>query len=85
MPIDNRRGIFEDKKALLLAKKYSLDLYDKRAYVSYNKNITYSDVKFIVKNLWTDHFMYGIKKPLNVDYYTYTQYYLEYLQNSHQF
>ena len=79
MPIDNPRGIFENKKALLLAKKYSLSLYDKQAYISSGKNITYNDVRFIVKNLWFDHFIYGIKEPLNVDSYTYTRYYLEYL------
>lgn len=81
MPVDNRRGIFENKRALLLAKKYSLDLNDKQAYVSFNKNITYNDVKFIVKNLWLDHFMYGVQQPLNVDCDTYTQYYYQYLNN----
>lgn len=85
MPVDNRRGIFEDKKALLLAKKYSLELHNKNAYVSSNKNITYNDVRFIVKNLWFDHFMYGVKKPLNVDPYIYTQYYLDYLSSSYEF
>lgn len=85
MPIDNRRGIFQDKKALLLAQRYSLELRDKNAYISSNKNITYNDVRFIVKNLWFDHFMYGVKQPIEVDYYTYTQYYLEYLSSSYQF
>lgn len=81
MPIDNRRGIFQDKKALVLAKKYSLDLYDKRSYISSGKNVTYNDVRFIVKNLWIDHFMYGVPQPIEVDYYIYTQYYLNHLDN----
>lgn len=85
MPIDNRRGIFQDKKALMLAKKYSLELYDKRAYISSGKNVTYNDVKFIVGNLWFDHFMYGVSQPIQVDYYTYTQHYLDYLNSSHNF
>lgn len=85
MPIDNRRGIFQDKKALVLAQKYSLDLHDKRAYISFGKNVTYNDVKFIVKNLWLDHFMYGVSEPIEVDYYTYTQYYFDYLNSLHQF
>lgn len=85
MPIDNHRGIFQDKKALVLAKKYSLELHDKRAYISSGKNVTYNDVKFIVGNLWLDHFMYGVSQPIEVDYYTYTQYYLDYLNSSHNF
>lgn len=85
MPVDNHRGIFSDKKALILAKKYSLDLYDKRAYVSSSRYITYNDVKFIVGNLWLDHFMYGVSQPIEVDHYTYTQYYLDYLNSSHNF
>ena len=65
-----------------LAKKYSLELYDQQAYISSGKNVTYNDVKFIVENLWLDHFMYGVSKPIEVDYYTYTQYYLKYLSSS---
>ena len=79
MPIDNRRGIFQNKRALLLAKKYSLDLYDKEAYICYGKYVTYDDVKFIIKNLWIDHFMYGIAQPLEVDHNTYNKYYMDYL------
>lgn len=85
MPVDNRRGIFQDKKALVLAKKYSLELYDKRAYISSGENVTYNDVKFIVENLWLDHFMYGVSQPIQVGYYTYTKYYLDYLNSSHNF
>jgi len=85
MPIDNRRGIFQDKKAFMLAKKYALELNDRRAYISSNKNITYTDVKFIVGNLWLDHFMYGVSQPIEVDYFTYIKYYLDYLNSSHTF
>ena len=85
MPVDNRRGIFQDKRALILAKKYSLDLYNKQSYISSGKNITYNDVKFIVGNLWLDHFMYGMEKPLNVDDYTYKKYYNDYLKYSYHF
>jgi hypothetical protein len=79
MPIDNHRGIFADKKAMTLAKKYNLDLIDKRCYVTEHKYVTYNDVKFITNNLWLDHFMYGGNKPLDVDNYTYTKYYHQYL------
>lgn len=81
MPIDNRRGIFNDKKALMLAKKYRLELHDKRAYVSNNKNVTYNDVKFIVNNLWIDHFLYGIELPIDVEPYIYTKYFLDFKCN----
>jgi hypothetical protein len=82
MPVDNRRGIFNDKKALMLARKYSLDLKDKFAYISSGPTITYNDVKFIVTNLWLDHFMYGISKPLEVDDYIYNKYYLSFINDS---
>jgi len=85
MPIDNRRGIFHDKKALTLAKKYSLDIYNKQAYISSGKNITYNDVRFIIGNLWLDHFMYGSSKPIEVDDYTYAKYLLDYKNSHHNF
>lgn len=75
MPIDNHRGIFADKKAMTLAKKYQLDLTDKRCYISNHKYVTYSDVKFITNNLWIDHFLYGVRPPIEVDIYTYNRYY----------
>lgn len=79
MPIDNRRGIFANKKAMNLAKKYGLDLTDKRCYISDNKYISHSDVKFIVGNLWIDHFLYGVSQPIEVDDDTYNRYYLNFV------
>ena len=79
MPIDDRRGIFADKKAMALAKKYGLDLTDKRCYISDNKYISHNDVKFIVGNLWIDHFMYGVRPPIEVDVVTYNRYYLNFV------
>lgn len=71
MPIDNRRGIFKDKRALLLATKYNLDLTNKNSYMHTGEYITYRDVNFIVNNLWIDHIMYGVSPPISVDYDTY--------------
>jgi len=85
MPIDNHRGIFADKKAFVLANKYNLELNDKRAYITNSKYVTYNDVKFIIKNLWIDHFMYGVKQPLEVEPYIYTRYYLEFISTSNVF
>ena len=85
MPIDNRRGIFKDKRALMLATKYNLDLYNKRAYITDSKYVTYSDVKFIIKNLWIDHFMYGVKQPCEVEQHIYNRYYLEFISTSNVF
>ena len=82
MPIDNHRGIFADKKAFVLAKKYNLELNDKRGYITESKYVTYSDVKFIVKNLWIDHFMYNVKQPCEVEPYIYTRYYLEFMDTT---
>mgnify|MGYP001157187356 CR=1 FL=1 len=62
----NTLGIFKCKRAKLLAIKYGLDLYNKNAYIHSSNLILYSDVKFIVNNLWMDHFMYQTEKPLNV-------------------
>lgn len=66
MPIDNHRGIFADKKALNLAKKYDLDLKDKNAYSCKNKYVTHRDVYWIVINLWITHFLYNIAPPIEV-------------------
>lgn len=71
----NNFGIFKSKNAKLLAIKYSLDLYDKNAYISNNKFINYSDVKFIVDNLWIDHFIYDTNKPINISYHEYCNIY----------
>ena len=80
MPIDNPRVIFADKKAFVLANKYNLDLNDKRAYITNGKYVTHNDVHFIVKNLWMDHFMYGVNPPIDcLPPYIYTRYYLEFI------
>lgn len=63
----NPIGIFKSKRAKLFAARYSLDLQNKNAYGVDNANlISYYDVKFIVDNLWLDHFMYGEHKPIEV-------------------
>ena len=82
MPIDNPRGIFADKKAMLLAKNYNLEMNNPLGYVSNNKYITYNDVKFIVDNMWMDHFLYGVKAPSDVDKYIYSQYYLKFVDRN---
>ena len=76
----NTFGIFKTKSAKLLAVKYNLSLYDKNAYIHTGRFILYTDVKFIVDNLWMDHFMYGTDKPLDVSYdeYSYIYHSLEY-------
>ena len=75
MPIDNPRGIFANKKAMTLAKKYNLELTDKRCYICNHKYVTYNDVKFITNNLWIDHFLYGVRPPIEVNIDTYRKYY----------
>ena len=83
MPIDNSRGIFADKKSLVLAKKYSLELYDKRAYIlnDPSKQVSYRDVRFIITSLWIDHFMYGSAQPLITSTTIYNRYREEYLNH----
>lgn len=66
MPIDNHRGIFADKKALVLAKKYNLNLQDKNAYACNKKYVTHNDVYWIVINLWISHFLYNTEQPVKV-------------------
>lgn len=75
MPVSNKRGIFKDKKALLLAIKYNLDINNKNSYIHSGVHITYKDVHFIVDNLWLDHFMYGVQTPIDVDFLTYIKFY----------
>tara|TARA_B100000035_G_scaffold313542_1_gene327505 strand:+ start:2434 stop:2700 length:267 start_codon:yes stop_codon:yes gene_type:complete len=67
----NHFGIFYNKNVYLLALKYNLDLYNKNAYFSNNKYISLFDVKYIIDNLWIDHFLYLHKSPIflnNFDY-----------------
>lgn len=69
----NPFGIFKSKRAKCLATKYSLELYNKSAYIHNKDLILYTDVKFIIDNLWLDHFMYNSPKPIYLtqyDYYT---------------
>lgn len=59
-------GIFKSKRAKSLAIKYSLDLYNKNAYIHNDYLVSYYDVKFIVDNLWIDYFFHGSDKPIDV-------------------
>ena len=67
----NSYGIFYTKRAFILAKKYSLNLHDKNAYITHLSLVKFNDVKFIVDNLWLDHFMYGTNKPIDLPYNEY--------------
>ena len=64
----NNYGIFKTKRAKLLASKYSLDLNNKRAYIQSDNAVSFSDVKFIVDNLWLDHFLYDSDRPIDVSF-----------------
>jgi hypothetical protein len=64
----NHPGIFKNNKAKLLASKYELDLNNPNVYIHFGKYITYSDVSFMVENLWLNHFMYNDDKPLELSY-----------------
>jgi hypothetical protein len=59
-------GIFKSKRAKSLAIKYSLDLYNKNAYIHNDYLVSYYDVKFIVDNLWIDYFFHGSDIPIDV-------------------
>lgn len=76
----NTNGIFLSKRAKLLAIKYGLDIHNKNAYIHSGNFISYFDVKFIVDNLWIDHFIYGSVKPINVSTQEYNRIYYS-LQN----
>lgn len=78
----NTFGIFKTKSAKLLAIKYKLSLYDKNAYIHSGRFILYTDVKFIVENLWLDHFMYETDKPIDVSIEEYFDIYNS-LENSY--
>ena len=71
-------GIFETKKAYNLAVKYGLTVYDKNGYIYQGDYVKYSDVKFIVDNLWHDHFVYNTRIPLNVTPQKYIKLYVKY-------
>lgn len=61
----NNFGIFKTKKAKNLAIKYNLDMFSKSAYSCQTNYVSLDDVKFIVENLWLDHFMYNSPKPIH--------------------
>lgn len=65
----NACGIFKSKRAKFLAIKYSLDLYNKNAYIHSGNLVSYYDVKFIVDNLWIDYFIHDSDKPIDVSDY----------------
>ena len=45
----------------------NLDIYDKRSYIIDNdKPVKLSDVRYIVDNLWLDHFIYESDDPIIV-------------------
>lgn len=77
MPTSNKIGIFKTSSAKQLAIKYNLDLTNKNAYIHDDEYISYYDVKFIVDNLWLDHFMYNSSKPAIVTSYEYSQIYYD--------
>ena len=61
----NPIGIFTSKRAKFLAIKYNLDLFNVNAYPrGTSKYVTYSDVNFIVENLWQSHFLDDVSAPL---------------------
>ena len=77
----NSYGIFKNKMAKALAIKYNLEIYDKNSYIHDHKLIFYSDVKFIVDNLWLDHFMYNSPKPLDLPHDEYNDIFNELMDN----
>lgn len=78
----NPIGIFKSKRVKLFAARYSLDLNNKNAYGVNNGNlISYYDVKFIVDNLWLDHFMYDSDQPIEVSFEEYNNIYESLLQD----
>jgi hypothetical protein len=78
----NHIGIFKSKRTKLFAARYSLDLHNKNAYGIDNANlISYYDVKFIVDNLWLDHFMYDTDKPIDVSIDEYNDIYYSLLES----
>ena len=60
-------GIFKTKRAYKLALKYNLELLNQSAYIHSQSFITLDDVKFIVDNLWLNHFLYHDNPPIHVN------------------
>ena len=89
MPVGNPCGIFKSKRAKNLAINYGLEINNKNGYArlvgeSTSKTITYEDVKFIVDNLWLDHFIYGALEPIKLDESDRQVMYF-YLRNKHSY
>jgi hypothetical protein len=80
----NPSGIFKNKRAKLLAQKYSLDLNDKNAYIHEHDLIYYSDVLSIVYNLWLDHFNNHAPKPINISFKEYSYIYCSLQQDQQE-
>jgi hypothetical protein len=79
----NNYGIFKSKKAKNLAYRYNLNMFDKSAYACDTKYVSLDDVKFIVDNLWLDHFMYNSPKPIELSLDKYYKIY-NYLKNCYK-
>jgi len=77
----NHPGIFDTKRAKLLAIKYNLELYNKNAYMNPRKYITYNDVLIIVDNLWLDHIEYFTPLTITVSLDEYNNLYRHYYNN----
>ncbi len=73
----NSYGIFKSKRARCLAIKYNLDAFNKNAYAvsNHSKYVTYSDVLFIVDNLWLSHFIYNTPAPADISHDEYSKFY----------
>lgn len=67
MPVGNHPGIFWNKKAKLLAKKYNLDMDNIYAYGVTDGYVQLKDVLFIVDNLWIEHFTNYTPKPIELN------------------
>ncbi len=70
----NTYGIFKTKKAKLLAIKYYLDLNNPLAYTT-SGIVKYTDVLFIVDNLWLDHFIFLSPNPIHLNIQSYNNMY----------
>jgi len=57
-----------------MAILYDLELNDVNAYIRNNDYVTFTDVKFIIDNLWLSHFIHDdVPMPItvNLDKYNY--------------
>ena len=89
MPTGNHYGIFKSKRARNLAIDYGLEINNINAYArlvgeSTSKTIKYEDVKFIVDNLWLDHFIHDALEPIKLKESERLKIYF-YLRNKHSY